>query len=192
MLYVLFNILNLLRRHDELLSNFSPAGFTFKGFVVCTMLLTEQRFFCLEVPLGDLGQLKGLLAPKQRLTEASMFTIPRFYFTTQSITLLKLAAGLSQGRSLPLLLYYPTFRVFSFQKYTALLIEWSRRARSIFRDSNLLFFLHMPVTSTEVSNHVWKVAYSGISHSWLGEMEEQTTNTVSHDLAVFNILSSCF
>lgn len=88
-LYVLFNILNLLRRHDELLSNFSPAGFTFKGFVVCTMLLTEQRFFCLEVPLGDLGQLKGLLAPKQRLTEASMFTIPRFYFTTQSITLLK-------------------------------------------------------------------------------------------------------
>lgn len=87
MLYVLFNILNLLRRHDELLSNFSPAGFTFKGFVVCIMLLIEQRFFCLEVPLGDLGQLKGLLTPKQRLTEASMFTIPRFYFITQSITL---------------------------------------------------------------------------------------------------------
>lgn len=87
MLYVLFNILNLLRRHDELLSNFPPAGFTFKGFVVCIMLLIEQRFFCLEVPLGDLGQLKGLLTPKQRLTEASMFTIPRFYFKTQSITL---------------------------------------------------------------------------------------------------------
>ena len=65
-----------------MLSKFSPAGFLFKFFVVCLMLLIEQTLFCLKVPLGDLGQLKGLLAP-----EANTLTIPRFYFTTQSITL---------------------------------------------------------------------------------------------------------
>lgn len=49
--------------------NFFQLVFCFKFFVVYLMLLIEQRLFCLKVPLGDLGQLKGLLAPKQMCSQ---------------------------------------------------------------------------------------------------------------------------
>lgn len=66
---------------------FSRCFSVFKFFVVHMMLLIEQRLFCLEVPLGDLGQFKGLLAPKQWLAKANGLTSPTSYFATQSIGL---------------------------------------------------------------------------------------------------------
>ena len=35
----------------------------------------------------------------------------------------------------------------------------------------------MQVPSAELGNYVWKVAYARTSHSRLGEMEEQTTDS---------------
>jgi len=44
--------------------NFFQLVFCLKFSVVCLMLLIERRLFCLEMPLGDSGQLKGLLQEK--------------------------------------------------------------------------------------------------------------------------------
>lgn len=55
-------------------------------FVICLKLLKSRLLFQ-EVAVGDLGQLKGLLAPKQCLAEANMVRVPTFYFTYRSTAL---------------------------------------------------------------------------------------------------------